>query len=106
MFKEKDIKKISTKKITKALNNYDELVNKYDKGFKFLRRVVLNEFKLTLWLTGILFMMGLTWFITDLYTGDFILGGLWLVILLSYVYLFYEKFKFYNKLKGGLKWII
>ena len=106
MFTEKNLKKVSIKKITKALNNYDELVNTYDKGFKFLGELVLTEYKLTLWLIGILFMLGLTWFIGDLITGDFILGGMWLVILLSYTYLFYDKFRFYNKLKGGLKWKI
>lgn len=105
MFTEKNIKKLSTRKITKALNNYDELTTKYDKGFNFLGRLSLNEIKLNLWFTGILFLIGLSWFIIDLHTGDFIFAGIWLVILLSYIYLFYEKYKFYNKLKGGLKWI-
>ena len=106
MFKQKDIKKLSTKKITKSLNQYDELINKYGKGMRFLGNIAVNEFKLTLWFIGALFMIGLSWFITDLYIGDFIFAGFWLVILLCYVYLFYDKFNFYNKLKGGLKWII
>ena len=102
MYSEKDIKKLSVRKITKVLNKYDNIVDGYGKVTNYLGKLLLLESKLTMWFIGIIFLLGLVWFIEDLIIGNFFLGSAWLIILLGYVYFFYDKLKFYNEVKGGL----
>ena len=104
MYIEKNLKTITKKKLIKLLNMYEDTVDKYDKGIKFLGKLVLNELRFSLWFIGLFLFLSFTYYIEHLFKSEWIWSGVWLITMIAYIYFFYDKFSFYNKLKGGLQW--